>query len=138
MFALTTAGVFCLEWGLFIPVTFISSYALANGIDPAFSFQLLAILNVGSFFGRWGPGFIADRMGRFNTMIITIVLCIIFGLAVWLPAKGNVAALVIFALGFGFASGSNISLTPVCVGQLCDTEEYGKYYATAYSVVSFG
>ena len=138
VFALTTAGVFFLEWGLFIPLTFMSSYALDHGIDPAFSFQLLAILSVGSFFGRWGPGFIADKAGRFNTMIITITLCIIFGLGVWLPANGNLAALVIFALGFGFASGSNISLTPVCVGQLCDTEEYGKYYATAYSVVSFG
>ncbi|KAK5693347.1 hypothetical protein LTS12_028675, partial [Elasticomyces elasticus] len=39
---------------------------------------------------------------------------------------------------FGFASGSNISLTPVCVGQLCKTEHYGRYYASAYTVVSFG
>jgi hypothetical protein len=46
--------------------------------------------------------------------------------------------LVIYALLFGFSSGSNISLTPVCVGQLCKTENYGRYYATAYTIVSFG
>lgn len=38
----------------------------------------------------------------------------------------------------GFASGSNISLTPVCVGMLCDTEDYGRYYATCYTIVSLG
>lgn len=26
----------------------------------------------------------------------------------------------------------------MCVGQLCDTQEYGKYYATCYTIVSFG
>jgi hypothetical protein len=43
-----------------------------------------------------------------------------------------------FALLFGFASGANISLTPVCVGQLCDTASYGRYYATCYTLVAFG
>jgi MFS family permease len=45
---------------------------------------------------------------------------------------------IVYALLFGFASGSNISLTPVCVGQLCATEEYGRYYATCYTLVAFG
>lgn len=44
---------------------------------------------------------------------------------------------MIFVLIFGFASGSNISLTPVCVGQLCETQNYGRYYATCYTIVSF-
>jgi MFS family permease len=42
--------------------------------------------------------------------------------------------LIVFALLFGFASGSNISLATVCLSELCRTEEYGRYYA----VVSFG
>jgi MFS family permease len=45
---------------------------------------------------------------------------------------------VLFALLFGFASGSNVSLTPVCIGQLCPTESYGRHYATCYTIVSFG
>jgi MFS family permease len=44
---------------------------------------------------------------------------------------------IVYAVLFGFASGSNISLTPVCVGQLCSTNVYGRYYATCYTVVSF-
>ena len=143
VFALTTAGVFFIEWALFIPLSYISSYALAHKISPTFSYQLLAVLNAGSFFGRWAPGFMADRFGRFNTMIATVALCFISVFGLWLscdPAsgKGGLAQLIIFALLFGFASGSNISLTPVCVGQLCGTEVFGRWYAGLYTVVSFG
>lgn len=157
-FAITTAGVLCMEWGLFVPLTFVTSWALSLGIgdEPgssqpsAFGFQLMAILNAASFFGRWGPGFVADKLGRFNTIIVMMAFCAISCIAFWLPptilassasftASSSPKALAIaFALLFGFSSGSNISLTPVCVGQLCDTHEYGRYYASCYTVVSIG
>ncbi|KAL9117967.1 MAG: hypothetical protein Q9187_005493 [Circinaria calcarea] len=137
-FAWTTAGVFFIEWGLFIPISYISSYALRYGISSTFSYQLLALINAGSFFGRWLPGYVSDLWGRFNLMMITVFLCLLVTLGVWLPARGNIAAICVFAVGFGFSSGSFISLTPVCVGQLCKTEDYGRYYATAYSLVSLG
>ncbi|QKX62881.1 uncharacterized protein TRUGW13939_10049 [Talaromyces rugulosus] len=138
IFALTTAGVFLIEWGLFVPITYISSYALVQGFPTSFSYQILAILNVGSIFGRWLPGYFADFLGRFNTMILTILGCLLSCACFWLPAENSKAMLIVYALTFGFFSGSNISLTPVCVGQLCKTENYGRYYATAYTVVSFG
>ncbi|KAJ6171835.1 hypothetical protein N7470_000902 [Penicillium chermesinum] len=134
-FLLTTMSVFFIEWGLFIPLSFISSYALDQGFSTQFSYQILAILNAGSFFGRCLPGFFADFLGRFNTLIVTVALCLLCNACLWLPAGSSLALLVIFALIFGFASGSNISLTPVCVGQLCKTEHYGRYYATAYTVI---
>lgn len=138
VFALTTAGIFFIEWGLFIPITYMTSYALYHDMPRGLSYQLLALLNVGSFFGRWIPGFTADYMGRFNTMIVTVLLCLLSTACLWLPAGDSVGMMVAYALIFGFASGSNISLTPVCVGQVCKTENYGRYYATAYTVVSFG
>lgn len=139
-FVLTTAGVFFVEWALFVPLGYISSYAPAHGLSTTFSFQLLAILNAGSFFGRWAPGFLADKFGRFNTMIITIAMCLVSVLALWLTCgygEGIVPQLVVFVLIFGFASGSNISLVPVCVGQLCGTEVFGRWYAGLYTMVSF-
>lgn len=50
----------------------------------------------------------------------------------------NDALLVVFVLLFGFVSGSNVSLTPICLGQLCETQEYGRYYASCFTVVAFG
>lgn len=138
IFALTTTGVYFTEWGLFIPLTYITSYAIAHGVDERFSYQILALVNVGSTFGRCLPGILADRIGRFNAMILTVSLCLTSTLAIWLPSGSNVGVIVFYGVLFGFASGSNISLTPVCVGQLCRTENYGRYYATAYTIVSFG
>ncbi|KAG0132928.1 major facilitator superfamily domain-containing protein [Tuber indicum] len=146
-FVLTTLGVFMIEWGIFVPLNYITSYALLYlHLPRALSYQLLAILNAGSVFGRWLPGLVADKIGRFNTMIITVTFCLVTTLALWLPSAymhsgdvgGTKALMVVFALMYGFGSGSGISLTPVCVGQICETREYGRKYGTCYFFVSFG
>ncbi|KAL2840491.1 major facilitator superfamily domain-containing protein [Aspergillus pseudodeflectus] len=135
---LTTAGIFFIEWGLFIPISYISSYALAHGTEDTLSYQMLAFLNVGSVLGRAIPGFFADHVGRFNTLIVTVALCLVCNACLWLPAGDNIPVLIAYCVIFGFASGSNISLTPVCISQLCKIENYGRYYATSYTIVSFG
>jgi len=137
-FAWTVVGVFLLEWALFFPLTYITSYSLQEHYSTAFAYQILPILNVGSVFGRWLPGFYSDFMGRFNTTIAFTILTIFSIFAVWLPFGPQTAGLVVFALLFGFASGSNISLTPVYIGQLCETKDYGRYYTTCYTIVSLG
>ena len=143
-FSLTTAGVFLIEWGLFVPLTYITSYAIHLGMPEAFSYQLLVIMNVGSVFGRWLPGLVADRIGRFNTMCLTVTLCFLCTVGLWLPSNyvtgmvGRKTILIVFALFYGFGSGSGISLTPVCVGQICDVKEYGTKFGTCYFFVSFG
>jgi hypothetical protein len=143
-FTLTTISVFFIEWAVFVPLTYITSHALNLGLPSDLSYQLLAILNVGSVFGRWLPGFIADKMGRFNTMLITVCFCMITVLGFWIPSEyvssleGRKAIMIVFALLYGFGSGSGISLTPVCVGQICTTKEYGTKFGTCYFFVSFG
>ncbi|KAH8728275.1 MFS monocarboxylate transporter-like protein [Phaeosphaeriaceae sp. PMI808] len=148
-YLLVTVGIFAMEWALFIPITYLITFATSTGaLTPALSYQLLAIFNAGSCLGRWVPGFLADKLGRFNSMIAAFAICSATSLTLWLPASlltptssAEVTAIkalsIVYAVTFGFASGSNISLTPVCVGQLCDTNQYGRYYATCYTVVSF-
>lgn len=136
-FLFTTMGVFLLEFGLFIPVAYISSYALHVGFSNSFSFYILTILNASSFFGRLLPGYWADKIGPFNSNMISVFITIVANLAVWLPVGHTLPGIVIFAILFGFGTGSNISITPVCVGVLCKTNEYGRYYATCYTIVSF-
>ncbi|KAK1768799.1 riboflavin transporter MCH5 [Phialemonium atrogriseum] len=135
-FLLTTVAVFFLEFALFIPLTFISSYAISKGFGEEFSLRLPTILNAGSFVGRILPGWYADKIGPFNANIISIVISIIACFGIWLPAGHTTAGVVIFSLLFGFTSGSNISLIPVSIGRLCKTQDYGRYYATCYTIVS--
>ncbi|PHH90506.1 hypothetical protein CDD83_3470 [Cordyceps sp. RAO-2017] len=150
--ALTTIGVLFVELAYFVPVTYVPSYYLVRqGLTgesavseaAAFAYQLLAILNGASCFGRYLAGYVADEIGRFNTMIIGSLLAMISVLALWFAdaladERPSLALLIAFVVVFGFASGANITLTPICIGQLCTTQEYGRYYAAAFTVCSFG
>ena len=136
-FLLTTIGVFLLEFGLFIPLAYISSFALAQGFGEAFAFgTVMSVLNAASVLGRLLPGIWADAIGAFNTNMLCVALTVVGTLAVWLPAGHTVAGVLVFVVVFGFGTGNNISVTPVCVGKLCHTQHYGRYYAACYTVVS--
>jgi len=137
-FSLLTFGILLLEWGIFVPLTYITSYSSSKGFPYEFGFQALAIMNAGSVVGRVFAGIVADMMGRVNTLILSIGLCVVTCLALWLPASDSKAMIIVFSVTFGFVSGSNLSLSPVCIGQMCKTENYGKYFATCWMAVSFG
>jgi len=137
-FTFVTLGIFLMEWAIFVPLTYITPYVVTHGHSSAFGFQIIAIMNGGSFFGRFFAGWIADKVGRLNTLIMSISLCVITCFALWLPVGDSTALAVVFAVVFGITSGSNLSLSPVCVGQMCKTEHYGRYFSTCWMVVAFG
>lgn len=136
-FLALVVAVFLVEWGVFVPVNYIASYAVHNGLTHTYASQVLAYLNVGSVFGRSCPGYFADKWGAFNVMIVTSFMCGILCLAVWLPAGTTKAGVTAFGVLFGFWSGSTISLTPVCVARLSPTKDYGRRYGTCYFFSSF-
>ncbi|KAL8748060.1 MAG: hypothetical protein Q9190_000145 [Brigantiaea leucoxantha] len=121
--AATTAGVLLTDLAYFIPITYAPIYYLdrqhlkyeeALTGSAAFAYQLLAILNAASCVGRLVAGEVADRYGRYNTMIVSLLLCTVSVLCFWLPDilvpdLDNCGLLVVFVLLFGFVSGSNVS-----------------------------
>lgn len=136
-FTLTTIGIFLLEFSLFIPLGYISTYAMHEGFSQEFAFHLIPIMNAGSVVGRLLPGYYADVVGPFNVCIFSVLLSLVACLCVWLPLGHTAAGIIIFSVLFGFASGTSIAIGPVCIGRMCKTQEYGRYYATTYTVVSF-
>ncbi|KAI1272092.1 major facilitator superfamily domain-containing protein [Xylaria sp. FL0933] len=150
--SMTTAALFLVDLAYLVPMTYIPSYYLdRQGLpaektlsgDAAFAYQLLAIANGSSCFGRYVAGAIGDRFGRYNTLIVSLFFCLASVAGFWLPDAlapkfDSIALLVLFTILFGFVSGSNVSLTPICLGQLCHIQDYGKYYATCYTVCSLG
>ncbi|KAF0327194.1 MFS monocarboxylate [Colletotrichum asianum] len=137
-FTISAVGIFFMEWGLFVPITYIISYAASTHKSTVHSYTILSILNAGSAIGRFLPGLAADKYGRFNVILITIAMCFITVFGLWLPSKGSQPMLLAFVALFGFASGSNLGLVPVCLGQLCDARDYGRYLSTAMMMASFG
>ncbi|KAL4863470.1 hypothetical protein BDV12DRAFT_206465 [Aspergillus spectabilis] len=137
-YAATTAAVFFVEFAVFIPITYISSYALHMGLNRTLAYAMFPLLNLGAIPGRFLPGLIADTLGRFNVMIVTSLICSLLTLALWIPIGDNTAGIIAYSILFGFASGAAISLTPVCISQVCKVEEYGQRNGTTFTVASVG
>lgn len=137
-FLLFALGMFMMEWGLFIPVAYLASFTTWMTQQESLGYVVVAVYNVGTFFGRWLPGLVADKVGRINVSVVSMIMSCITILAFWLPDTGSVPLLFVFAVAFGFASGSNTALIPACLSQFCPIEEYGTYFSTAYFLSSFG
>ncbi|KAF5642281.1 monocarboxylate transporter 2 [Fusarium tjaetaba] len=135
-FTLTMMAIFILDWAVLVPPAYMTTYSSFHGLKDL-SPNILAILNSASTLGRCLPGIVADKFGRFNVMIICATLSTLSIFCLWLQARSNAAVVISFAVTYGFFSGTAFSLTPVCVAQLCKTEEYATRYGTAYGVVSF-
>jgi MFS family permease len=88
-------------------------------------------------FGRVLPGYIADRIGRFNMMILTTAISGILVLALWLPSHSNTPIIVFSAL-YGFFSGAFTSLLPAIVAQISEFQELGIRTGTLFAVMSIG
>ncbi|RAH45833.1 monocarboxylate permease-like protein, Mch4 [Aspergillus brunneoviolaceus CBS 621.78] len=137
-YALTTLAVWLVEFAVFVPYTYLCSYGLSANLGESMAYKLCVFLNVGAIPGRAFPGLLADRIGRFNVMALTALVCGIITLSLWYKAGTSEAAIIAYSVLFGFWSGAAISLTPVCIAQVCRTEDIGKRNGTTFTLVSFG
>ncbi|KAJ5374588.1 Major facilitator superfamily domain general substrate transporter, partial [Penicillium concentricum] len=135
-FTLTLAAAFCFFWGMFLPFTFVITQAERYGMSTNLAGYLIPILNASSIFGRTLPGYLADKFGRYNVMVITTFFSSILVLALWLPSRGNAPAIVFSAL-YGFGSGAFVSLAPALVAQISDLRQVGVRNGTFFAVISF-
>lgn len=136
-FTFLIIGVFFLELALLDGVTYLTSYCLAQGMSTSKAYMMLTFYNITGIPGRWASGLAADKFGRFNTMIGFAAMATVVIFAIWLPFGHVYGAMLAFTLLYGFATGTVMSLTPVCCGQICKTKDYGKRYGMLYLFCSF-
>ena len=100
-------AMFMIYFGLFSPIFYLPSFAAEAGFSTTLAFYTASIVNGASFLGRILPGFVADRYGKFNCVIVAtmssgvVILC-------WTRAT-SVAGLVIWSAAYGFVSGVGLS-----------------------------
>ncbi|KAK8034824.1 hypothetical protein PG993_009819 [Apiospora rasikravindrae] len=121
----TILGGFLFFWGMFLPLSYIIIQAQDSGISLSLAPYLLPIINACSFVGRLAPGFLADRFGRFNCMMIITAFTGIMTLALWIPGSTGAGAIIAYAVAFGFGSGGYVSIFPACVAQISKQDEIG-------------
>ncbi|KAJ5082920.1 monocarboxylate permease [Penicillium argentinense] len=134
-FVLTVGAAFFFFWGMFLPFTFVITSGQRYGMSEHMSEYLIPILNAASIFGRTLPGYLADRVGRYNVMIFFSFLSGILVLALWLPSRSN-APVIVFSALYGFGSGAFVSLAPALIAQISDLREVGVRNGTCFSIIS--
>ncbi|EEQ30417.1 hypothetical protein McanMca71_002306 [Microsporum canis] len=134
-FVLLTAATFLYCFGMFLPFTFLVLHARRFGVPDSLASYLVSIFNAASIFGRTIPGYAADRMGLFNVVIIMSFFSVIVVFAIWIPSHGTVPD-VVFAILFGFASGSLVSLPPSLVAYISDVRQIGVRSGAMFATVS--
>lgn len=129
-------GIALAECSLVAVMVYLPTYAIMQGQSETTAFLLIITSNAVAILGRYLPGVFADHIGRFNVVILTVFMCGVVSLALWLPFGSHLGALYAFSVLYGFFSGSILSLSPVCCGQISKTEEFGKRYSTMYLIVA--
>lgn len=137
-FLLTACGGFFFFWGMFLPFNYLVIQAQNTGVSPALVPYLLPILNAMSIPGRIIPGFVGDRIGRYNVTIIIAAVSWIITLALWIPGSGSTAAIITYGALFGFSSGGYISLAPALIAQISDIREIGTRTGLVFAIQSIG
>ncbi len=113
-FMLCTAGLFFGFMALYIPFFFITSFShFKTGAGATLAFYFVPILNASSVFGRIFPNALADHIGTLNTLIPCTLACGMIALS-WIAVDGT-EDLFVFAIMYGFFSGSFVSLPPTTI-----------------------
>lgn len=137
-FTLLVLGVFFTEIALMSILTYLATFAIAQGFSEENSLTLLTILNATGILGRYIPGHYADKYGNFNVMVLMLTGFSISVFACWLPFGTTTAGLYVFSVLCGFFSSSILSLTPLCLGSITQVDQFGQRYGLMYTWSSVG
>lgn len=100
---------------------------------------MVSVLAFGSFLGRFGFGFLSDFIGRYNALMISLVV----NAAVMLLAMAHATTFVTFLLAIsvvGTCFGGTMSIVPAIVGDAFGSANFGQNYSfvyPGYTVASF-
>jgi MFS family permease len=97
-----------------LPLTFLAEYSVVLGYSAGLGATLLAVSNGVNSVSRVMTGFAGDKFGRQNTLILTVVLCVISVLGFWLRSVkgGNKALWIVFVVLYGITGGGYNALFP--------------------------
>jgi len=131
-------GLFLVELGYWIPPFTIPVYAeLKMRTGTEFAFDLLAMMNAGSFAGRILPAFVAQsrRIGPAWTLVVgafslgTLILC-------WIGIQSR-TGIMVWGVLVGFMSGITVSLPNAVLPRLSPAHVVGARSGMMWCIVSF-
>lgn len=136
-YTIQVIGVFMIFVGPNTPFFYISTFARFYGVNDDLSLYLVVILNSASMAGRIASGVLAQYTGHLNLLCIngllsaTCVFC-------WIRMTST-AAIIVFAVLFGFTSGNILALFPTTLAQIAPSpNQIGSYVGMTLGIYGFG
>jgi len=121
---------------MFIPFAHISAAARDAGLPDAQAVGLVGLIGIGSVTGRFGIAWVANRVGRIQTLLL--MQCLL-GLSYLLWAGAQEPWMFsIFALCFGLSYGSIVSLLPAICMELFGGKAVSAIIGTLYTGAALG
>ncbi|KAK9858368.1 Major facilitator superfamily domain [Penicillium brevicompactum] len=133
-YTLVTFGIFFMMWGMFTPFFYLPQYAQSHGMSSHLSSYILSIVNAASVPGRILPGLAADKLGRYNILIINGA-CAGILLLCWIATSSN-ASIIVFSALYGFFSGGIVSLMSPCIAQVTPSpDQIGTHLGMSMAII---
>lgn len=138
-FMVLSMGLFMNEITVIVPLTYISSYAMARGVTREESYNMITILNAAGTVGKFVPSYYADYYGSFNMICLMSFGITIAYWVIWVPFGYSKAALYVFSVVFGFCFAATYALSGSSISTITKkTSDFGKRYGSAYFIIAFG
>jgi hypothetical protein len=134
-----TISLFFIFLGFYIPLFYIPLYAhYSLRMSDDLAYNLVAIVNAGSFFGRVLPFLVEGLPPVYNLTFWTAASALL--LFCWIAIR-NVAGFIVWTVLYGFASGVIISASPSVVAHktLCpDLAQIGSRLGLSWAFAALG
>lgn len=122
---------FAFMLSLFPGLFFIDLFCIRANVSESLQLYSVAIVNACAIVFRILPGFLADKFGRINIVIPSLILAGIFPLALWIPAH-NTALTATFIVLWASATGVPVAVYPAITGQLFQSTGHIYSYLTVF------
>ncbi|KAI0673848.1 MFS general substrate transporter [Trametes maxima] len=123
--------------GNMVPVYFLTTYSVSVlSYSSSTGSLLLAVNTAVNSAARIGMGILADRVGRQNTMVLSVIFSGIAVFALWYDSdRGRFLAFIVF---YGILAGGYNALLPTTITEVYGVQNYSSVNAFIYFIRGLG
>jgi MFS family permease len=141
-FVFSAVAAFLQAAGAQLPLSFIPSYTVSLGLTASKGANLLAASNAINAVSRILTGYAGDRLGRQNTLVLTLLLAASSVFAFWLSSLMTTTASyslwLAFIVFYSFSAGGYYGLFPALIAEVFGIRQYAAVNAFILFVRGLG
>jgi MFS family permease len=143
-FAAQAIGAILQAAAYYTPIYFFSSYARTLGYSDIAGANFIALSNASSACGKVFLGFLADRYGRLNALVLCTVVSAMSTVGLWLPSSvlqnQNLSRGLFLAFSsiYGITAGAYVSLFPTALAEQFGVQNFASINGLLYMLRGIG